>query len=63
MASLSARGLLGEAAEQEATNTDDEDDDGDDSSEERLDPDFGEDLVDDGEVGGGEAGDGSPPPQ
>jgi segregation and condensation protein B len=65
MASLSARGLLGDAAEQEAEETDD---DGYDSSEERLDPDFGEDLVDDGEAGGGdtgggEVGDGSPQSQ
>ncbi|MBK1668348.1 SMC-Scp complex subunit ScpB [Rhodovibrio sodomensis] len=50
MASLSARGLLGEAAEQ-----DDPEDDGDGSegSEERLDPDFGEDLVEPGEAGDG----------
>ena len=50
MASLSARGLLGEAAEQESA---DDEDGGDDAPEDRLDPDFGEDLVEDGEAGDG----------
>ena len=52
MASLSARGLLGEAAEQEAA---EDEDDNDDTSDERLDPEFGEDLVEDGEAGDGGA--------
>jgi segregation and condensation protein B len=49
MTSLSARGLLGEAAEQET-----EEEDGDDADEtaERLDPSFGEDLLDETEVAG-----------
>ena len=56
MASLSARGLLGEGAEQE---DDGGEDDGDAPEEaaETLAPDFGEDLVDDGESDDAPAGD------
>jgi segregation and condensation protein B len=50
MASLSARGLLGEAAAQEEGEGDDDADAQEDGGE-TLDPDFGEDLVDDGESG------------
>ena len=53
MASLSARGLLGEGAEQEDGEDHDGEDEGDAPEEagETLAPDFGEDLVDDGEAG------------
>jgi len=52
MASLSARGLLGDSAGEEA-----DADDGDEHADgrETLDPDFGEDLVDEGESEGGDA--------
>ncbi|MBK1697740.1 SMC-Scp complex subunit ScpB [Rhodovibrio salinarum] len=60
MASLSARGLLGEAAEQEG----DDDQAGDDEdSEEALDPAFGEDLLDDGEGADTQESDDSAPPR
>ena len=70
MASLSARGLLGEAAEDEEGDDGEDGDDARDESREQLDPAFGEDLVDAGETDetgatgatrdDGEPGDGGP---